>query len=239
MPVNILCPSCGFENKTAGVFCGRCGARMGMGGAPTMNEARDPMRFVRGAVTALKLLIRLGLALVIALLLWPVRPPAIEADPDRGKEFNALMDRFSEAGTRQGSAVHVFSEEAINNYLAWRTQDGLAAVEGTGYRMSIRQVHLRLRAAPGRSEINLVAGLGPLRFSHVLEGRFIAERGRPFRMAVERVRLGHMPMPPALHGWMAKKVEGSLGGLERDRAVLDRAARIDVDDGRARVTIGR
>jgi hypothetical protein len=238
MPVHIVCPSCGFENKTAGVFCGRCGSRMGVGGAPTLNEVRDPMRFVRGAMTTLKRLVQLGLAVVIGLLLWPIRPPEIEADAVRGRDLHALLDRFSEAGTRQGSAVHVFPEEALNNYLAWRTEEGLAEMGGTGYRMSIRQVHIRLRALPALSEVNVVAGLGPLRFSHVLEGQFVAGPGQPFRMAVKRSRLGHMPMPTPLHGWMAEKVEGAMGGLDRDRAVLDRAVRIDVDDGRARVTIG-
>lgn len=238
MPVHIVCPNCGFENKTAGVFCGRCGSRMGVGGAPTLNEVRDPMRFVRGAMTTLKLLVQLGLAVVIALLLWPIRPPELVPDPDRGRDLHALLDRFSEAGTRQGSAVHVFAEDVLNNYLAWRTEEGLAEMGGSGYSMSIRQVHLRLRAPPALSEVNVVAGLGPLRFSHLLEGRFAAGPGQPFRMVVERSRLGHMPMPSVLHGWMAEKVERAMSGLARDRAVLDRAVRIDVDDSRARVTIG-
>ncbi len=237
MAIHLICPSCGFDNRTPGVFCGRCGGRMGIDAAPTFQEKKDPVRAIRLVMSFIKTAVNLALLVVIVLLLWPMPSAPVEAYPDSALKFNTLVDQFVEAGRRQGTAVNVFSELDVNNYVAWRVQESGSAAGESGVRMKIRSAQFRFQ--PGRVTITVVAALGPLRISHTLEGQPRARTGQPLGFAIERARIGHMPMPPALHGWVAAKISDTFSALPRDRDALNRVLQMDPIDGKVRVVIGR
>lgn len=237
MAVHLICPSCGFENKTPGVFCGRCGARMGVDAAPAFENKKDPVRAFRLLMSFIKTAINLALLVVIVMLLWPMPSEPIEANEDAALKFNKLVEQFVEAGQKQGTAVHVFSEADINNYIAWHVQSDLSAVTGTGYRMKIRTAQVTLQ--PGHVTIHILAALGPLKISHTLEGQPVVQAGQRMGFAVERARIGHMPMPRVLQGWVAGKISDTFSAMERDRQALNHVLQMDPIDGKVRVVIGR
>ena len=245
MAVTLICPSCGFENKTPGVFCGRCGGRMGVDAAPEFENKKDPVRAFRLTMSFIKTAINLALLVVIVLLLWPMPSTPIEANEDAALKFNKLVEQFIEAGQKQGTAVHVFNEADINNYIAWHVQQDQSAVAGTGYRMKIRSAQFSLQ--PGRVTINILASLGPLKISHTLEGQPAARTGQRLSFTIERARIGHMPMPRMLQDWVATKISDTFSAMERDRLALNHVFRLalnhvlqmDPIDGKVRVVIGR
>ena len=237
MAVHLICPSCGFDNKTPGVFCGRCGGRMGIDAAPTFEEKKDPVRALRLTMSFIKTAINLALLVIIVLLLWPMPSEPIDPYREEAVRFDRLVEQFIEAGRKQGTAVTVFNEVDINNYIAWRVQESQSAVGGTGYRMQIRSAELKFQQ--GRMTINVVAGLGPLKISHMLEGQPLLRAGQPPGFTIERARIGHMPMPKALHAWVATKISDTFSAMQRDRDAINRVLQIDPIDGKVRVVIGR
>lgn len=237
MSVSLVCPSCQYENKSPGVFCGKCGARMGIENAPSLAQQKDPLRAMRTFVTVIKSLISLLLAVVIALLLWPIKPTPIDPYDDYAKIFSSQLDKLLDTAVKQGESVTVILEQDLNNYLAWRQRETSAAVEGTGYRMDITQTYIAFHS--NTIEVNVVASLGPLRISHMVRGTPVCEPGKPFRIAVESSKIGHMAMPSALSSVVAGKIEGALSTLTRDKMILDHAKLVSVIEGKARIVVGK
>jgi ribosomal protein S28E/S33 len=133
--------------------------------------------------------------------------------------------------------VQKISQDDLNNYLAWRIATSPAAIEGTGFRMEIRQVDVRI-GENNQIRVNALAALGPLKISNEIVGRIEVKPGQPFRMAVHQARIGHMPMPESLRPFVTDKVALSLSGMSRDRDFLNRARQVNTTNGMARIVVG-
>ena len=236
MAVHLVCPNCGFENKTGGVFCSKCGGRMGLENAPAFHERKDPVRAFRLVMTFLKTGVNLLLLLVIVLLLWPMPTPPAATHFEDAQKFNERLDKISELARIQGRTDQVLSERDVNNYIAWRVVDS-AGAGGGQIRMSLHAVHVDFK--PGALRVITSARIGPVKITHMIEGEPVAGSGRPFYMKVKRARIGYMPLPAFLHPWVASKIESTFSAMDRDRDLLNRTREIRVLEDRAALVVGR
>lgn len=232
MPVKVVCPQCGAENRTAGVFCVKCGARMG---APSVQQQREAFPIGRVLSGVARLVVILVLAVVVVLLFWPLKLAETAVDEGRAQKFSTWVGGLERLIQSQGTTANVIGDADINNYLAWRILQTPEAQKPQGMQMGLERVRVEIQPTGVRAVA--LGGWGPMRLTFDVRGSPTTEGGR-FRLAVREARVGHLKMPRPAHGWVAEKLEQILGGMGRERTVLDHVRRVDLADGKARLVIG-
>lgn len=225
MSANLICPQCGFANRTVGVFCTSCGARMG---EPELKKAprRFPVgRFLGGAV---RLLVVLALAAGIGMLAWPRDVPPVAPDPDAGERVAAQVRTLRQAAERGTTARQVFSESDINGYLAWRLQETQAVDRGPGLGLTLERMHLSV--SDPVCTFRLLARVAGLRLSLVTDVRPEVREGR-LRFETERAWIGHLPVPARARRWVLRKQAPVFAELDDERFVADRTQRVELGPG--------
>lgn len=231
MPVNVVCPQCGMENKTVGVFCTQCGARMG---APTVHQRREAFPIGRYLAGAARLVGILLLALLAVLAFWPLAVEETAVDEGRARKVAQWVGAMEQLIRQQGTTASLLADEDINIYLAWRLQESAGAGRAQGAQMGLDRIRIEIRGDRVRAQA--LGGWGPFRLSFDARGLPETVPG-PFRLAIREARLGHLKLPAAAHGWVAGKFEQILGGMTRERDVLNHVKRVDLTDGKARLVI--
>jgi len=230
MPIAVICPNCGHENKTAAVFCTKCGQKIG---APQLERRREPLAVGRWVMGTLRLLAWLALAWVVGSIFWAVPVPKVTVDVDRAQKFSEGISKLHQVLQRGGSTVETVAESDINNYLAWRLQETPEAQEFRGVQLALHAVWVELRSERVRAVV--VGGWGPLRISFEVKGLPVNE-GQGFQFDVFQARLGHLRLPRAAHHWALGKIRTVLAQMDREAWLLDRARKFDLGDGRVRLT---
>ena len=233
MPINLICPQCGFENKTAGVFCSRCGGRMG---APQVHQTREPIRIFHILGVLFRAAIALGIIAVIGLLFWPQSIPEVLVDQPRAERFQQSIKKLVEAAKQKASAVQVIADTDINNYIAWRIADSASAQDSSGVVMDLKGMYVTVTPRDVRAVA--VGAFGPIKLSYEVRGRPVVGRNR-FALDVRQARIGHLGLPRMAAGFVAGRIEGIVAGLDEERLVLDNVATAELSDGKVRITIGR
>ncbi|MBP7275002.1 MAG: zinc ribbon domain-containing protein [Kiritimatiellae bacterium] len=236
MATLLICPNCGFENKTGGVFCAKCGGRMGLENAPSFHERKDPVRAIRILMTFVKTAVNLALLLVIVLLLWPMGVPPVGTNFEEAQKFNERLDEISKLARIHGRTDQVLSERDVNNYVVWRVLESGNAGSGQ-IRLKLESVYLDFK--PNAIRVVTLARIGPVKITHMIEGVPMAQFGRPFQLKVQRASIGRLPLPSPLHSWVASKIEQTFSALDRDRDLLNRTREMRVLEDRAALVIGR
>ncbi len=231
MPVNVVCPQCGMENKTVGVFCTQCGARMG---APTVHHKREAFPIGRYLAGAGRLLAILVLAAIVGLAMWPLPVAETPADEARARKFAQWVVAMEQLIRQQGTTASVIADEDINNFLAWRLRETPDAGRAQGMQVGLDRIRIEIRG--DRVRAVALASWGPLQLSFDVRGLPVTAEG-PFRLAVREARLGHLRLPTPAHGWVAGRLEQVLAGMSRERGILDRVKRAELADGKARLVI--
>lgn len=225
MPVSVVCPQCGYENKSVAVFCGRCGSRMG---APSVQRRREAFPIGRVVAGAVRGLVLLAIISAIGLIFWPAPVPETAVDATRARQFAQRLAAIEQVLQQQGTTVDTVSAADINNYLAWRIQETPGAQESSGLQMSLDRLYVDITTL--RIRVIVLGGLGPLKLSFEVKGTPERESGG-FRLAVYQARVGHLRVPGFARRWVADKITQALSGLSRERAILDRTQRFDLLEG--------
>jgi len=231
MPVNVVCPQCGMENKTVGVFCVRCGARMG---APTVHQKREAFPIGRYLAGAARLVGILVLAVVVGLAFWPLSVAETTVDEAKARKVAQWVGAMELLIRQQGTTASLLADEDINIYHAWRLQEAVNAGRAQGAQMSLDRIRVEIRG--DRVRAVAVGGWGPFRLSFDVRGLPETAAG-PFHLAIREARLGHLKLPRPAHGWVAGKFEQILAGMTRERDVLNHVRRVDLTDGKARLVV--
>lgn len=231
MPVNVVCPQCGMENKTVGVFCTQCGARMG---TPMVHQQREAFPIGRYLAGAARLVVILVLAVVAGLAFWPLPVAETVVDETRARKVAQWVGAMEQLIRQQGTTASLLDDEDINMYLAWRLQEAVDAGRAQGAQMSLDRIRVEIRG--DRVRAVALGGWGPLRLSFDVRGLPGTTPGS-FRLAIREARLGHLKLPKPAHGWVAGKLEQILAGMTRERDVLNHVKRVDLTDGKARLVV--
>lgn len=229
MSLNMICPQCGFENKTIGVFCAKCGVKMSK--PEFKRQRRSWGQGLRVLVSLVRLVIILGLLLALGALLWPVKAPEIFPEPRFIQAFDAKMDRLAEAAEQSRVMAEVFQQEEINHFLAKQvfgeseSERGLTGgLEALVFTLGKDRVGI----------LEVIRLVGPMQISFQVEGVPEVVDGR-FRLRLTRAQVGHLPLPVKLSGWVAGKIQHAVSGLEREQAVFRRVSRVELVPGKARI----
>ena len=233
MPINLICPQCGFENKTAGVFCSRCGGRMG---APQVKETKEPIRIFHILGVLLRYVIILAIVIGIGLVFWPQSIPDLMPDRAHAERFQQTIKKLTEAAKQKTPMVQVIADTDINNYIAWRVADSASAQDGSGVVMDLKGLYVT--TTPRDIRVVALGALGPIKLSYEARGRPVVGRGR-FALDVRETKIGHFALPGPASGFVLGRIEGIVGGLTDERAALDGIAAAELGEGKVRVTIGR
>jgi|GEM_PF-3427407 len=228
-----ICPQCGHVNRTAGIFCAKCGKRLTE--PPAMDAPRGrsfrPLELLSGLV---QLVITVGLIALLALLLWPPELPDPVSDPAAAQSFEAAMERLLAAAEQQRPCAEAVSAQAVNAYLAARVAADESAGTASGLRVALRQIRLDFEQDRVRATADTF--YGPIRIVMAVAGRpTITDQG--FSMTLEETRVGRLSIPVRYGGWVAGKIRATLEGLEREREVLRRLRQIQVKNGVAQLVV--
>ena len=237
MAVTVVCPQCGYENKAVGVFCTRCGGRMGLG-APTTKVTREPLHLGRALSFVIRSAVLVGLAGAIALLAWPLSLTPLTPDRPHAAEFSAWLQKAEETLQQGGGGVYKgIRQEAINNYIAERIAENTAQQsQSWSMGMSLQQFQIFLEKDTVRAIA--VGGFGPLDLSFEIEGAPVV-RGGHFALNLSAARIGHLQMPAFARGFVAGKIAAIVADMQREKFVLDHVKSIELSEGRADLQLAK
>jgi len=233
MSVELVCPHCGHVNRSVGVFCAQCGQRMG---TPEMRRRRERAAAPGAAGSVLRLLLLLAVASAVGLLLWPATVTPGTADETLAGACQSKVAGLLAAARAGGSAAAQFSEEEVNALLATRLARTQGADRAEGLRLALHA--LRVDVARDGVSAAVLAGHGPIRLSYFVRGT-PEVGGGAFRLRVRSARVGHLPFPGPLAGWVGGKIAQVVGEMENERGALDAATRIELEAGGFRLATGQ
>jgi len=226
--VSIVCANCGFQNDLSRVFCLSCGHKLDLASIQAGDFQKVAKKgALKGFFRAIRILISLAFLAVVGLALWPSAPTG-----RMGRDTAALFDQASrkvdalQAAREAGRAAEEsLTEIELNTYMV-----GLLRAAGQeGGQVRIKAVRFALQ--PGQVVMHVEAGLGPLPITYELTGRPVAD-GRAFTFESDRVRMGHLPVPAPADRPVEAQVGRIFSQLQAQRALLDRASEIKVEEGR-------
>ncbi len=230
MKQTFLCHQCGHSNPTSRVFCAKCGAKLDIAHVEYKSSVVLPaifktiLKFVRAAVT----LVLLG---SIGLMLWPMSPPGAPPipNPDAARRMQAQIEQMLRRAAEGQSFRAVLPAAEANTYLATLLGQTPGAQRSEGFRMGLRTLHLTFHQQD--VTVLAVATFGPAAISYELKGvPRVLDGG--FRFEVRAARIGHLPILRL--GWplLAGHVGNVFSRLDREKDLLNRLDRIDVEPGK-------
>ncbi len=232
----VKCKQCRTRNEVERMFCIRCGARLDHSRVlMTPSTPGEHSPGLSGFLDAIRSLLALGVFIALVLVLWPVAPGGA-----RGSRVDSQMGARKVQGLRNavefGQPVTVTLQEAeLNAYLADLLSSDAEAAQSKGRRMAVGEINLVF--TPDYFVALVLANWGPVRLSYELR-RSVRVDGRSFGVEVLALRWGHLPLPgPAAH-WMAGRMAGLLGRMERERRMLDGIRAVRLGQGAVSLATG-
>ncbi len=226
--VSIVCANCGFQNDLSRVFCLSCGHKLDLDSIRAGDFQKVAKKgSIKGLFRAIRILITLAFLAVVGLALWPSTPTG-RIGRDSAALFdqaNRKVDALQEAREAGRAAEATLTEIELNTYMVGLLR---AAGQAGG---QVRTQAIRFDLQEGRMVVHVEAGLGPLPITYELTGQPLAD-GRAFRFASDRVRMGHLPVPAPADRQVEAQVGRIFSQLQAQRALLDRASEIEVQEGR-------
>ncbi|MGD9783018.1 MAG: hypothetical protein AB7V14_12845 [Kiritimatiellia bacterium] len=213
MEDNVLmmrCTQCGEMNRLPVVHCKKCGARLDFEAAEAkMKTAGEPTAkelAVRGAKAG----VGVALLLVILLILWPGKMARTVGDEMDAKRYRMKGELLLESLNRGLPAQQTIEEKDVNAHLR-----ELVAAQPPRRGMSGRLEDAGARFFPGRAEVFVAVGRGPL----TLTAHFRA-RADGDRLVVTGAKAGHLPLPGILGRLYASTQAGLFRQMKNESRIL-------------------
>lgn len=226
MKPQVECRRCGQKNEINRVFCSKCGTKLDLSHLVAGKPRRS---FGQMLVAGIRLLVLVAVVGAVSLMLWPVVPTSpcgTAADAALVEQRITAMARSVEFGR---FVVEVFSDAEVNAFLAETLKKDASAGTSAGYRLGIEDIRLTFTSAD--FVVLVLAKWGPVALSYEITG--VPELGgNGFSVRVRNARLGHLPMPGPAGDWMLDRVAGIFQRMDRERAILNNASRLDLIEGR-------
>jgi hypothetical protein len=232
----VKCKQCGARNDVDRIFCVGCGARLDISKVlmtPTSLEERTRVRRFFGVIESL---LSLAIFVALVLVLWPVAPTGKRGSPVDA-QLCAQKVRGLYNAVEYGQPVKVsMSDAELNAYFAAMLAADPEAAKASGRRMAVGEINLTF--SPEFFVALVLANWGPVRLSYELRGWAGADDG-DFRLEVLGLRWGHLPLPGPAARWMAGRMGGMFGRMERERRVLGGVRGMKLGPGWVSLQTGR
>ena len=214
MADNILmmrCTKCGEMNQLPVVHCKRCGSKLDFETAEKhMIEAAQPTLEEQLRLAA-KLAVAAVLALIILLTLWPGQMKRTTGEEIDAKRYRMKGELLIDALNRGMPASQVIEEKEINAHL----RELLAAQPAARGGFSARLEDIGARFFPGRAEVFVAIGRGPLTFT----AHFYAQT-RDSKLVVTGAKAGHLPLPGVLGKLYANTQSGLFRQMKNESRIV-------------------
>lgn len=226
MSAKVICEQCGHLNNLNQVFCAECGAKLDLSkvqDGEVVTERSGPPLPVRITTTVIRVL----LALVLVLFLWPVSPKGQRGGSFHADALKAALVQLRDA-ENTGAAATV-SESDVNGYLMKRLV-GSAPSHGA---LKLREVNVTFTA---RNVIVLVvAGWGPVPLTYEVQG--VPSPADFASFEVQHARFGHFPMVGPARSMVARRVGRVFASLSTEREVLENLSELELEEGKVSVAV--
>lgn len=229
MPPIVKCKTCGAENILGQLFCKQCGARLKIGGTVEQKKVRGSgLRFVK---TLLRLAVLLACIALVGSLLWPVQPSGEFGSERHADVYQEKVDRLEQA-TREGySTTEEIAETQINGYFA-RLVSNNSGGEGAASQLGIGEINFAFR--PDTVIVFILARRGPVTLTYEMTAQPYTDKG--LQLKVQKVRLGHVPLPGFLSRRILQRMATVFSRMESEQTILKHLQKIKLDDKRAALT---
>lgn len=231
MTAAIKCMACSRMNPLGRLFCVGCGERLdtkNIVDVPLVSPAKRITRLVR-------LLVLLGLLLALLQMIRPVAPMGRQGAPDAHSLLLYQLETLRQAVLNKRSMEMAFTEASINGYLHHLLTNSPSRESSGPVKAEVQDVRVQL--LPGQVVVVMTSSLGPFTISYETQGQpRVAAEG--FVFDVERVRIGHLPLPGPAAPWAASRLFNLFSELERERTLANAVDQITVDAGQVRVRTG-
>lgn len=231
MPREIKCPKCGARTPITSLFCVDCGEKIEFSKIKPedLQESGGRIRhFVSGAV---RLLLSVAIFGGAGLILWPTPPIGRVGGEVEARECRMKVVRLHDAAQNGIQIPVILAEDELNAYLDGLVRQNRESQQG---RTPANLDAVRVSIADQDVGVHVQIRLKVLRLTYLLRGSPRAG-AEGFSFGTQRARLGHLPMPGPLQGWVERRVGGILGGLDAERTILQKTERLDFKGQKVRV----
>lgn len=236
MKNTITCGRCGHGNDLAHVFCLKCGAKLDFSHIQIHAAARPGASWGARLVFLLRILVFVVMVSCLGLVFWPTSPSGAAGDGREGLLFSAKLNRLEQAAMNAQPITETASEAELNGYLLEVLRRNPQISQSSGMTMGIEALNLRLR--PDGFLLYVGARWSMIPLTYEIRG-MPRVNGRQFTVEILPSRWGHLPLPKSASSWLADRVGALFAQLSRERALLDRLNRMDLEPGMVRVSEGR
>ncbi len=183
------------------------------------------------AMRLVRLVVLVALMALVGMMLWPVEPAGVVgSEADAGVYYEKTL-HLEESLRRQRQVRVVIEESEINGYLqALMKHSESQGEQPSRTRLAPKDVNVSFTA--DHFVVHILAGWGPARLSYELTGRPADLSSTGFRIQVDRLRVGHVPMPVGVKDWLARRLLAVFDRLERERYILDRVGKFEMREHR-------
>jgi len=231
----VVCNKCGTENELTSLFCNDCGAKLDLTKIDH-GDIKKSVKKERGTggnpiFKFIRLVLVVAILALLGLIFWPPIPLGEVGEKDLVKEYESMRSALIEACENGTEIRPVLPERAINAY-AMDVVTTHNQESGGGFG-ELSDVNISI----DKSEIEVMATMkfGPVPLVYVIAGTPVVGPG-DFGFRVERVEVGHLPMPGPLADLVSGRIASIFEGLEPERFVLNNIVKIDQTVGSVRFT---
>jgi hypothetical protein len=231
----VLCTKCGTENELTSLFCNDCSAKLDLTKVDH-SDIRKSVKRERGSggnpiFKLIRLVLVLGILALLGFMLWPPIPLGEVGEKDLAKEYESTRSDLIEACKNGIEIRSVLPERAINAY-ALDVVNTYNQNSGGGF-ATLSDVNISI----DKTEIEVMATMkfGPVPLGYVISGSPVVGSG-DFGFQVDRVHVGHLPVPGPLVGFVSEQIVRIFEGLEPERFVLNNIVKLDQTVGSVRFT---
>lgn len=193
---------------------------------------------LQGGMTVMRLVrlvVLVALIGLVGMMLWPVDSAGVPGtDADAGEYYDKVL-HLEQSLRRQRQVRVVINESEVNGYLRALMKHSEAGNE-TPSRTRLVPKGVNVSFTDEHFVVHILAGWGPARLSYELTGRPGESSSKGFSVQVDRLRVGHVPMPIGVRDWLARRLLAVFDRLERERFILDRVDAFEMREKRIRLS---
>ena len=227
MAVHVTCPQCKQRIPFGRLFCTNCGAKLEINSDTITSRTSAGEVLTRARRIVIRLVVLAIVLGAVGLFLWPMQPTGRTGDASYEKLCQQRMDAVRARVLNGMQFSETFSDIEINAWLASRMAATTSKDVGAGFRLTAVNVALNKEGAV----VATISEAGPVRLSVLISGKPQVSANNGFAFEVTGVRVGHVPLPSALHDFFADRNLTIFANFREQHDVLNKMRKLETKDG--------